>query len=352
MNRCVKCILPDNYPGISFDENGKCNFCQNFEDSPEPDWDEKYIELKKIVDEIKRQNLKYDVIVPWSGGKDSTYVLYYMKKVLGLKVLAVNYNNGFQSNFAIKNLHSISETMGINLVTLKPDFTLLRRLYAAYLRNSGEFCTVCNTVGYIIILSFALKESIAMNGNILVAGGWSNSLEGQREIHTFDYGSFQEIISQEKGLLEEFESSILVNKNVCNKLRVIGDPRVNSGKAVSQVKLIQLPDYIPWNPIHIADTLTNEVGFDVEDNKNNAHLDCIAHPLKAYFSTRKYGFAQDTITYSSMIRLNQINRDEALGLVNHKHLEEPADMDLILKILNVKRDEINFDAKWHTGNNI
>jgi len=27
MKRCAKCILPDNYPGITFNEEGICNHC-------------------------------------------------------------------------------------------------------------------------------------------------------------------------------------------------------------------------------------------------------------------------------------------------------------------------------------
>ncbi|MBN1970758.1 MAG: hypothetical protein JW870_15430 [Candidatus Delongbacteria bacterium] len=28
--RCGNCVLSDNYPGITFDEKGICNFCNNF----------------------------------------------------------------------------------------------------------------------------------------------------------------------------------------------------------------------------------------------------------------------------------------------------------------------------------
>jgi tRNA(Ile)-lysidine synthase TilS/MesJ len=61
-------------------------------------------ELRQILAAASgRKGGQYDCLVPLSGGKDSTYVLYLCARVYGLKVLAMNFDNGFQSPLAREN---------------------------------------------------------------------------------------------------------------------------------------------------------------------------------------------------------------------------------------------------------
>ena len=93
MKRCTQCIMPETVPGITFDNDGICSFCQSYQK-------ETYLGQKKldqIVATAKSRNNKYDCIVPLSGGRDSTYVLYVARAIYDLKVLAVNYDNEFRN---------------------------------------------------------------------------------------------------------------------------------------------------------------------------------------------------------------------------------------------------------------
>ena len=77
MRYCTKCILPESAESVQFDENGVCNVCRQAEVKHEEiDWDER----RKILDEIVnryRGKGQYDCIIPFSGGKDSTFQLWY-----------------------------------------------------------------------------------------------------------------------------------------------------------------------------------------------------------------------------------------------------------------------------------
>ena len=86
MRRCNRCILPDTVPGITFDEKGICNFCHSH--SEESCLGEEALE--KLISLIRSKDNKYDCIVPLSGGRDSTFVLYIARAVYNLKVLAVS----------------------------------------------------------------------------------------------------------------------------------------------------------------------------------------------------------------------------------------------------------------------
>ena len=87
---CTRCVMPSTKPGISFDSYGVCNACRYTETMYDRDADKAAAELVALADEAKQtaaeRGAKFDVLVPVSGGKDSTYICYTMKD-LGLRVL-------------------------------------------------------------------------------------------------------------------------------------------------------------------------------------------------------------------------------------------------------------------------
>ncbi|MDY6896108.1 MAG: N-acetyl sugar amidotransferase, partial [Thermotogota bacterium] len=98
---CKRCFLPNTYPGVSFNEENICNYCIK---RSTPDYKKmlnmsfklnKLDELKSIAKEIKLNRMqlknKYDCIIGASGGFDSTYVIYIVKKFMGLNPLVVKY---------------------------------------------------------------------------------------------------------------------------------------------------------------------------------------------------------------------------------------------------------------------
>ncbi len=111
MKRCSKCICPETYPGIQF-YDGICNFCLNYE--RQKPLGEK--ELRKILASSKGK--KYDCIVPLSGGRDSTFVLY-MAKNYGLNVLAVNYDNEFYSKQVQINMKNACKILGVDFISFR-----------------------------------------------------------------------------------------------------------------------------------------------------------------------------------------------------------------------------------------
>ncbi|MDI6781008.1 MAG: hypothetical protein QME49_02705 [bacterium] len=147
MNRCSKCILPDNFPNIHFDSYKVCNYChswnkkwQNF------DYEKSEKELIKIFDSAKAKNRPYDCLITYSGGRDSSYVIYLCKQKYHLNPLVVTFNNLFMSDYAIKNIFSTTQKLNVDhvFVTYKPEN--LKRFYSTMVKSGGEFCSIC-TIG-------------------------------------------------------------------------------------------------------------------------------------------------------------------------------------------------------------
>lgn len=102
LERCSKCILPANYPGISLDENGTCSLCKDYILT-------NYLGVEKFKEDIslilkKYPNRKYDCVLGLSGGRDSTYLLHILTKELNLKLIAFFIDSGFIPQHTIDNV--------------------------------------------------------------------------------------------------------------------------------------------------------------------------------------------------------------------------------------------------------
>src|SRR4051812_8472412 len=95
LKRCTRCGLPETHETIIFDDAGVCNICrqQDYKNSV-IDWKAKKAELDTLV-AAYRDKHDYDCIIPFSGGKDSTWTLYYLVEEYGIKPLVVRFDHGF-----------------------------------------------------------------------------------------------------------------------------------------------------------------------------------------------------------------------------------------------------------------
>jgi len=117
MKVCKKCIINDKYPNISFDENGVCSLCTK-QKAFIPFGEKKLVE---IFDKVRKKNAQFDVLVPFSGGKDSSFILHLAVNVYKLKVLAMTYDNGLFSQIALDNIKRAIEITGVKHVVRKAD---------------------------------------------------------------------------------------------------------------------------------------------------------------------------------------------------------------------------------------
>ena len=171
MHICSTCVLDENFPGISFNDNGVCIFCQRHKKKEEQrDLREKY---KKKFDEIiekKKGEYSYDCLAAFSGGKDSTYTLYLMKKRYNLNVLTLSYDNWFQSETALNNIKQVVKNLEIDHLMFKPTFNIFKKIIQTVissdvysikaLERASSICTTCISLIRFMCLKTAI-ESLA-----------------------------------------------------------------------------------------------------------------------------------------------------------------------------------------------
>ena len=127
-------------PDILFDENGVCNYYHDYKRAEREDvftGQEGEQKLQRLVDTIKKngRSKDYDCLIGLSGGVDSTYVAYLVKKH-GLRPLAVHLDNGWNSELAVKNIENIVRKLNIDLFTLVIDWNEFKDIQLAYLKAS------------------------------------------------------------------------------------------------------------------------------------------------------------------------------------------------------------------------
>ncbi len=177
MSTCTRCVLSETFPGISFDESGVCNYCRN---TPVPDAQEKQAYIEKFEDllQSKRSKHSFDVLLAYSGGKDSTYTLYTLRKHYDMKVLAFVFDNGFISDQALKNIRHMADSLGAACTIFKPPFDVMKKAFGLAagtdiyspktLDRASSICTTCIGMVKAMILKTAISYDIP-----LVAFGWS-----------------------------------------------------------------------------------------------------------------------------------------------------------------------------------
>lgn len=212
MKRCVKCILPETFPNIKFNEQGVCNFCQtynyqNVSDESKKSYQNKFEEL--INKHIGKS--EYDGIMAYSGGKDSTYSLTLLKERYHLKILALTFDNGFLSPVATNNIRKLVENLGVDHLFFKPKFDILKNIFRIAtekdifsrktLERASTICTACIGLVKFTCLKYALRNSIPF-----IFYGWS---PGQAPIEASIFkNNISMVKSMQQALLTPLQKSV------------------------------------------------------------------------------------------------------------------------------------------------
>ena len=139
IQQCKKCLYDSNIPYITFDTNGICNYCNQFEklEKEYPTGKNGMEYLKKLAQKINKESVgkKYNVVVGVSGGCDSTYLLYLTKK-LGLRPLAAHFDNTWNSKIAVENINNALKKLDIDLFTYVVNNKEYNDIFKSFLKAS------------------------------------------------------------------------------------------------------------------------------------------------------------------------------------------------------------------------
>lgn len=126
-----------NDPDIVFDSAGTCNHCANFDKAYDvlPKGIEKDRKREDVLALVKKagEGKKYNCILGLSGGVDSSYLAILCKKH-NLRPLVVHFDNGWNSELAVKNIEQLLHHCGFELQTYVVDWVEFRDLQLSYFK--------------------------------------------------------------------------------------------------------------------------------------------------------------------------------------------------------------------------
>ncbi|QAA81287.1 hypothetical protein EI546_05895 [Aequorivita sp. H23M31] len=318
---CKKCLLPTDYLNIEIDDKGICQHCRNFSKT-EFLGPEKLLEL--VQEPLKRnQSKKYDCVVGYSGGRDSTYLLWYVVKKLKLRPLAVFSDDLFIPEIVYENMENTCRILDVDLRTIKHDNLkkcLPHHLKAWIRRPVPESLAVIN-VGERIGYETLVEETAVKEGVHLIFGGRTPIQEEERyksELIKLSkspgrQGKMDWIMGYGKQVLL---NPALVSNLFCLKLQY-KEFTVNKWKQ----KLIEendltivypFYDYVHWVEDELEEILFNELNWKLPEGKiNSSRFGCEADTLRQYLFYRTLGYNDTHVDLSYLIRDGQISKEEA-----------------------------------------
>ncbi|MCW3985545.1 MAG: hypothetical protein NWE91_03935 [Candidatus Bathyarchaeota archaeon] len=328
MIRCTKCILPETFPGIEFDEDGVCNYCLDYE--PVEVYGEEA--LCTVLDAYRNAGEKYDCLVPISGGRDSSFVLHQIVKKYKMRVLALTVDSGAIRPEGYRNIEKATRALDVDHVWLKDENQIktakknTKIKFHAWLKKPS-----INTIVPVLnagdkTMNLRIYRHAKENGIHLVLGGNNvgNSCFEQEHFKTGFLGVFPD----ERGMYSKYgkvKLSVLLGLEYVRNWRnlrwsvfkeYVKGMYVYLFESISKPKGIAplgFYDYIYWNEKEVVSTVRRELGWEgASDTTATWRVDDSMYPLIDYLYYRLVGFTEFDEHYSKLVREGQLSRGEAL----------------------------------------
>ncbi|MBF0298294.1 MAG: hypothetical protein HQK51_06215 [Oligoflexia bacterium] len=311
MTLCKLCVLSSNFPNIDLDEECVCKFCkqQNLKNEQKSIGlveKNNFDSIDKIINALKGK-YEYDAICCYSGGKDSTFMLQFLKKRYNIRVLAFTLDNGFIVQEAKENISKVVEYLEIDHVYYRPNARFLKKLFQAAIRGDlfrdsknyhriSDICLSCITMINVQAACLAIQKKIP----IIFAGFTSG--QTPRSILKNHYLFYKESFNQNKVNFER----ILGTQS--NRYFDIDD---------SDFDIYQISPNMLFN--HTEKEIVESIkamGWINPENLDGCSSNCKLNALGVYVHMKRFKFHPYEAELSNLVRKGVITRSEALDKLN------------------------------------
>ena len=334
---CSHCIMDTTDPNITFNDEGICNYCQEFPQRQVymcgKDETEKQKRLEQIVSKMKKDGMgkEYDCVLGISGGVDSAYMAY-MAHRLGLRVLAIHVDAGWNSEVAVMNIQKMCEKLNLELHTIVIDWTTMKELQRAYMFSGlpnldipqdHVFLSAIYDYAYKYKIKYILNgANLATEGILPTAWGYSN----------LDWRCIKSVYKKCGRNLVTLRNYPHMNIIKYALFRYLGVP-----------EMVRLLNYIPYSKKDAMATLEKEFGWTYYGGK---HFESrFTKFFQSYYLPHKFGYDKKRAHLSSLIVGGEMTREEALKEMedssDYPEEEQLEDRDYILKKLDISLEEWN-----------
>lgn len=341
MKKCTRCLTPETVDTITFDEEGVCSVCRQIEFKEEKiDWNERWDQMQALISEYRDKG-NYDCVVPYSGGKDSVFQLYYIVRVLKLKPLVVRYNHWGYRPLVEENNTSVFKQLGVDVVEFSTSFHTVRETMLEGLKRRGDFCWHCHTGIYAGVMHMAVRFQVPLIF-------WGESTAEYHSWYTFeemeevDEKRFNRLMNQ--GITADDMYEFLEGRVDRRDLWMFDYPKRKDLIAL-KVRSVCLGNYIRWDTKANVELIKRELGWKgqpvegVPPEYDYEKIECTFQGMRDYSKFVKRGYGRANHLLSIDIRNGRKSREEAVEIEYQYDGKRPASMDWFLNILKLSEHE-------------
>jgi N-acetyl sugar amidotransferase len=299
---CSRCVMDNTDPSLTFDEKGLCSCCRRYDEQTalrgyRPGDSERA--LTALVAQMKAagQGKEFDCIIGISGGVDSAYLAYTGHK-LGLRMLAVHVDTGWNSEVAVRNIERLCNKLGLELHTIVMDWPTMKELQRAYLFSGlANLDVPQDHLLVAAVYRFAREYGIryVLNGTNIATEGASSPFS--RQISCMDYWHIQSVYRRwgRGKSLRKYQHLSLIQARW-------------KFAAIEQVNLL---NSIPYSKKAAIAALSQEFGWEYYGGK---HFESrFTKWFQSAYLPGKFGYDKRRYHLSCLINNGEMTRDEALA---------------------------------------
>lgn len=322
---CANCLLPETFPGISFNEKNICNHCVREEALISRAKEEKALsrgKLDELIHGIKGRAPAYDVVIAYSGGKDSSYTIKLLSEKYRLRTLALTVDNHFVSPAAWENIKKVTDAFEIDHITFRPPWPFMKAVFrlasaedifpTSTLLRASSICTFCIGLVKSLVLKTALEQSIP-----LVAFGWS---PGQAPIQSALMKTNPALMHQNQEVFR-----VAFSKDIAAQL---------AGYLIPQPYYELYKDRFPHNIHPLAffeydesriQTELKSVGWIPPADTDSNSTNCLLNALANYCHLDRHGFHPYVLEIASLVRQGVMSRNDGIEKIYTPQNQEMVD---------------------------
>jgi glutamine---fructose-6-phosphate transaminase (isomerizing) len=321
LRRCTKCLLPETFPGIIYDNNGVCSICN----TSRPVVYKGKEALENVLVKYRRNLKSPDLILPLSGGRDSTYALHYLKEEMGMNPVAYTYDWGMVTDLARRNISRITSKLGIEHILISADIGRKR----LNIKKNVEAWLKRPTLGTIPLFMAGDKQYFY----------YANMLRKQLDIDILIFGMNPLERTDFKvaytGIVEKHKEDRHYHLSLLNKAKIaayygkeylLNRSYINTSIAdtfFAYLSYYFIPhnyeiffEYINWDETIINNTIINQYNWELAtDTKTTWRIGDGTAAFYNYIYFTLTGFSENDTFRSNQIRQGIITREEALQLI-------------------------------------
>jgi glutamine---fructose-6-phosphate transaminase (isomerizing) len=350
IKRCTKCVLPETYPYIEFDEKGVCNFCRTFVPKKSLGEDK----LLELVEKFYKDKKHKNCLVGLSGGFDSCYTIYAAKKLLKLDPIAYTYDWGLTTDYARINQSIICQKLGVEHIIRTDDLNKkrydIRQNLIAWLKQPHPGMIPILMAGDKKFLFHEKKLRKKLDIPITLFG--TGDQTENRPFYYFLAGAKYEQAKTNIVVMNDTNLQTKLNLGLFYAWNYFKNPRYFNSSFFESLKAYYYSffhdhryygyfDYVDFKEENINNLISD---FDLETDKKYGKVLWRMGDGQSSFNNLLYatlcGFSEIDDYESNKVRLNRISREDALKSVIDHNLPKKNNLEYFFSLVKIDPDMV------------